>query len=94
MSNDDDAALQALRFEPIDALTAGPDGLDDIRILVVECSAIIAEGGHLLLEHGRDQQAAVAELLATAGWTDIACHNDLAGQPRVTVARWDGKQAP
>ena len=45
----------------------------------------------LILEHGAEQQQAVAALLEAAGWVDIACHNDLAGKPRVTVARHNGK---
>jgi methylase of polypeptide subunit release factors len=44
-----------------------------------------------MLEHGAEQQAEVANILEAAGWVDIACHNDLAGKPRVTVARQNGK---
>ena len=87
----DDAALQGLRFEPLSALASGKDGLDDIRILATDCSALLAEDGWLMLEHGADQKAEVADILDAAGWIDIACHNDLAGKPRVTVARWSGK---
>lgn len=82
-----DKALSALRFEPQSALVSGADGLDDIRRLAVECGACLNERGHLLLEHGADQRAAVAHLLADADWTAITCHNDIAGRPRVTVAR-------
>tara|TARA_R110002096_G_scaffold101547_4_gene224559 strand:- start:11842 stop:12630 length:789 start_codon:yes stop_codon:yes gene_type:complete len=85
--NDDDAALQALRHEPQSALASGADGLDDLRILAVDCAALLEPDGLLLLEHGAAQQVAVAALLDAAGWTGIACHNDLAGRPRVTVAR-------
>ena len=44
-----------------------------------------------MLEHGADQADAVRDILAAAGWTDIRCHKDLAGLPRVTVARRSGK---
>ena len=87
----DDAALRALRHEPRAALAAGKDGLDAIRALAAECGSVLKETGVLLIEHGAEQQAAVAELLARHGWTDICCHNDLAGLPRVTVARRGGK---
>jgi release factor glutamine methyltransferase len=89
--NDDDPALLALRHEPRSALVAGADGLDDLRILASDCMAILATDGCLILEHGAEQQQAVAALLEAAGWIDIACHNDLAGKPRVTVARHNGK---
>lgn len=85
--NDDDATLQMLRHEPRSALASGADGLNDLRILAEDCAALIEPGGLLLLEHGATQQADVAALLKAAGWADIACHNDLAGRPRVTVAR-------
>ena len=35
----------------------------------------------------RAQKDAVAEVLGQDGWTDIRCHDDYAGLPRVTVAR-------
>jgi len=88
---EDDEALQDLRYEPVSALASGADGLDDIRILASDCIAILAANGWLMLEHGADQQADVADILEAAGWVEITCHNDLAGKPRVTVARRSGK---
>lgn len=87
----DDPALDALRYEPVGALAAGPDGLDAIRVLAAACGGLLTDGGMLLLEHGADQADAVAALLAQHGWTEIRCHRDLAGRPRVTVARRGGK---
>ncbi len=87
----DDVALRALRHEPQSALAAGQDGLDAIRILAADCPAILADRGMLLMEHGAEQASDVAALLKSHGWVDICCHNDLAGLPRVTVARPDGK---
>ena len=87
----DDEALLKLKHEPQSALAAGTDGLDAIRVLAAECGAILADDGVLLIEHGAEQPVAVAELLEEHGWTDICCHNDLAGLPRVTVARRSGK---
>ena len=86
-----DEALRKLQHEPQSALAAGADGLDAIRVLTAECGAILADEGVLLIEHGAEQPVAVAELLEEHGWADICCHNDLAGLPRVTVARRDGK---
>jgi release factor glutamine methyltransferase len=86
----DDEALQSLRHEPLSALAAGDDGLDDIRILARDCARILAVDGWLMLEHGAEQQVDVAAILMAEGWVDVACHNDLAGKPRVTVARQNG----
>ena len=91
---EDDEALKSLRHEPVSALAAGPDGLKDIRILARDCPALLTDNGWLMLEHGFDQKEAVAEILASHGWADISCHNDLAGLPRVTVAQMSGTQAP
>ena len=91
---DDDEALKNLSYEPLSALAAGKDGLRDIRTLASGAGGILVAGGWLMLEHGADQAGDVAEILLVNGWSGIACHNDLAGKPRVTVARRDGKQAP
>ncbi len=83
-----DPALGTLRHEPAAALAAGRDGLDAIRQLAAAVPAIIAADGALIVEHGATQATAVEGLLAAAGFTDIVCHTDYAGLPRVTVARW------
>ena len=73
-----------LRFEPADALTDGSaDGLDSIRAIVAGARAHLNPGGRLLLEHGYDQEPAVAAILAEAGFTDLVSIPDLAGIPRV-----------
>ncbi|MGI9220218.1 MAG: peptide chain release factor N(5)-glutamine methyltransferase [Woeseiaceae bacterium] len=82
-----DDALDALAAEPDLALTSGEDGLDAIRRLAGDCRDIIDDNGLLLLEHGNDQQAAVARILSENGWHDIVCVNDYAGHPRLTTAR-------
>lgn len=88
---EDDEALAKLAFEPLSALVSGKDGLRDIRVLASNAGASLAVGCKLMLEHGADQAADVANILHASRWSDITCHNDLAGKPRVTVARWDGK---
>ena len=84
-----DAALDALHREPRNALAAGDDGLDAIRILARDCGALLEPGGVLLIEHGAEQRDAVAEVLCEHGWTGVSCHDDYAGLPRITVARRD-----
>lgn len=76
-----------VRFEPLRALVAGCDGLDDIRALIAAAPDHLFDGGWLLLEHGFDQGAAVRGLFAAAGWQESATHQDLGGNDRVTQAR-------
>jgi len=87
----DDEALAELRFEPIEALAAGPDGLDAIRTLAADCGDILKPDGALFIEHGADQAEDAAGILARTGWTGILNHKDFSGLPRVTVARKGGK---
>lgn len=76
-----------LRFEPRSALAAGPDGLDDLRIIAAGACEHLAAGGWLLVEHGFDQGAAVRSLFAEASLEPVATHRDLEGRERVTVGR-------
>jgi len=69
--------------EPELALMAGADGLNVIRPLIV--AAAQSEALLLAIELGAGQAGAVAELVAAAGFTDVAAHRDLAGIERVVV---------
>lgn len=82
-----DPHLRALTHEPISALTAGPDGLRDLREICAQAPAHLHPGGWLVLEHGWDQAAAVAELMRTAGFTDIDHRRDLGGVLRCTAGK-------
>ena len=83
-----DAHLPALRFEPLSALTAGPDGLDDLRHIVAQAPEHLRDGGWLLLEHGWDQGDAVAQLLRDRGFLEVAHRHDLGEHVRCTGGRW------
>jgi len=82
--------LGDVRFEPVGALAAGPDGLDAIRRIAGQAPHCLRPGGWLLLEHGFDQAAAVAKVLDARGFLDITCLRDAAGQPRVSLGRRPG----
>lgn len=89
---DKDPALDALRAEPALALVAGADGMDAINILARTCPLIIENGGMFVLEHGADQNNAVAEVLSSFGWQDIQCYDDPSGLPRVSSARFSNSE--
>lgn len=76
-----------LRFEPAQALVAGVDGLDAIRVIVRDAPRHLRAGGWLWLEHGFEQAAAVRALLAAAGFVAIVTHRDLEGRERVSGGR-------
>jgi release factor glutamine methyltransferase len=77
-----DPHLDALSHEPIQALTSGKSGLDDIRQLVQQAPRHLQPGGWLLLEHGYDQAAAVRELLVQSGFEHVQSRQDLSGIER------------
>jgi release factor glutamine methyltransferase len=79
-----DEHLPALIHEPLQALTAGTDGLDDIRTIINQARAYLLPNGWLLLEHGYDQAEWVRNLLINAGFTKVQSRHDLAGIERCT----------
>ncbi|MDH4553797.1 peptide chain release factor N(5)-glutamine methyltransferase [Pseudomonas sp. BN417] len=77
-----------VRFEPVSALVAGADGLDDIRIIIQDSPRHLLPGGWLLLEHGFDQAAAVRELLTRQGFKVVESRRDLGGHERISLGQW------
>jgi release factor glutamine methyltransferase len=69
--------------EPALALFAGEDGLAIYQRLIPEAARLLRPGGWLMMELG--DAAAVREMCAD--WTGVEIVNDLAGIPRVVVAR-------
>lgn len=91
VAHDDPHLAQGdLRFEPRQALSAGPHGLDDLDYIIEHAPTHLRPGGWLLLEHGYDQAATVGAMLASAGLEDRFVAPDLAGVPRVS----GGRKAP
>jgi release factor glutamine methyltransferase len=71
-----------VRWEPPEALFAGPDGLGAYRRLAEQARGRLVPWGRLVVEIGDDMEAAVAEVFAGQGWTVQAVRPDLAGRPR------------
>lgn len=69
--------------EPVQALDGGADGLDFYRIITVQAQNHLAPGGRLFYEIGCDQADAVMELMHRAGYIEIVCRKDYAGNDRV-----------
>ncbi|HEU4707276.1 MAG TPA: peptide chain release factor N(5)-glutamine methyltransferase [Solirubrobacterales bacterium] len=98
------ASLQpeVTRWEPREALLAGPDGLDAYRALLPllggrNCrrsaeatTTALGVTGALALEVGEGQAAAVAGMFRAAGFSRIETRRDLAGIERVVLGRAGG----
>jgi release factor glutamine methyltransferase len=72
-------------YEPHIAVFAGDEGLDVIRRLIPQAHEALRPGGWLLMEIGYSMSQAVMALLTA--WHNVHCVADLAGIPRVIVAR-------
>lgn len=94
----DDPVLKgdSLAFEPLLALTAGPDALAALHHLIDHAPRHLAIGGWLCLEHGANQAAQVRERLVARGYAHVVSHRDLAGHERVTEGQWlpEGNRPP
>jgi release factor glutamine methyltransferase len=75
---------QVADFEPASALFAGPEGLDDYRVLIPQLQALMNEGGLAVLEIGAGQAEAVGAIAQAAGFT-VALRRDLAGRARALL---------
>jgi release factor glutamine methyltransferase len=72
--------------EPGEALFAGPDGLDDYRLLAPEVGRLLAPGGLAAIEIGYNQGDSAVALFADAGLKPSLAR-DIAGRPRALLIR-------
>jgi release factor glutamine methyltransferase len=84
-SEEDQVQLEVRKFEPRNAVFAGPTGLEVIERLVPQAGAMLTPGGWLVMEISGTIVGGVRRLLA--GWEDIQIINDLQRIPRVAVAQ-------
>jgi len=80
-----------VRYEPLEALDGGSDGLDVHRRLINGASTLLRPGGWLALEMAPGQGPSLSRLLQEQGaFGDIEVTPDLSGRERVIVARCTG----
>ncbi len=73
-------------FEPASALFAGPEGLDDYRVIIPQLPQLLTKDGVAVLEIGATQASQVSEIARQHGFTAIA-HKDLGGRDRALELR-------
>ena len=77
---------QVRDFEPASALFAGPEGLDDYRVLIPQLRGLMNPGAAAILEIGANQAESVGALAQASGFA-TQLRRDLAGRPRALVLR-------
>ena len=82
-----DLAPEVKEHEPRMALAGGADGLATITRLLEGVGAVLDKGGVVVMEIGKGQDRPAAERVLSAGLDLLRIVPDLAGIPRVVVAR-------
>lgn len=82
-----DIPREVADFEPSLALDGGADGLDLFRPLAIWAARALKPRGILACELHEGHMDAAAVVAEQAGFTEVRIVNDLAGRPRVLVAR-------
>jgi release factor glutamine methyltransferase len=85
-----DPHLGNLCSEPRTALVSGDNGLADLKSVIQAAAHLLKADGHLILEHGHEQQQQVCESLHARHFVTTAL-SDLHGNPRAVLAQ---KPAP
>lgn len=73
-------------WEPHVALFAGETGLEVYDRLIAQAAIAVRPGGQLMMELGYQSLDGVKQML-TAAWDDVQVVHDLAGWPRVILAK-------
>ena len=83
---EDDAALDpdVRDYEPAAALFAGPEGLDDYRVIIPQLGKLLLPGGVAVLEIGHLQAESVGDIARESGFS-VELKRDLAGRSRALV---------
>jgi release factor glutamine methyltransferase len=84
-SEEDEVQLEVRRFEPRNAVFAGPTGLEVIERLIPQARETLTPGGWIVIEISGTIADRVKRLLG--GWDHVQIKNDLQGIPRVVSAR-------
>lgn len=82
---EDEVQLEVRKFEPRQAVFAGPTGLEVIERLIPEAQSVLKAGGWLVIEISGTIVAQVRQLLGE--WDAVEIIADLQGLPRVAAAR-------
>jgi release factor glutamine methyltransferase len=84
-SETDQVQLEVRKFEPRNAIFAGPTGLEVIEHLITSAHAALKPGGRLVMEISGTIAEGVRSLLES--WQCVQIKNDLQGIPRVATAQ-------
>ena len=70
-------------WEPHQALTPGPEGLEAYRAIAQGLAAHLDPDGRVILEFGEGQGPAVRDIFSAADVFAVRLHDDMDGRPRI-----------
>ena len=80
-----------LRHEPLNAIVSGDAhgvvGFDDLGVIISGAFEWLSPNGSLVCEHSNVHRTAVLDVATRAGFTSVDDLDDMAGHPRILVAR-------
>ncbi len=82
-----DLPAEVAGYEPHDALIAGPTGCEAVEHLLAHAREWMVADGVLVCELAPHQADAMTQLARETGYVEATVRADLAGRPRVLVAR-------
>ncbi len=83
-----DLPMDIRKYEPVQALFGGEDGLDGYRNILADTAGQINRPGALIMEIGYSQHEDVERMCKETGlFNSVRTHKDLAGRPRVVEAK-------
>ena len=85
----EDLPAEVRRFEPLNALTDGENGLSIIKKIITDAPRFLKPNGFLLMEIGFGQAAAVKAMFAAKFWQSIEILPDLQNIPRMVKSQKD-----
>ena len=96
-SEEDQVQLEVRKFEPRNAVFAGPTGLEVIQRLIPQAHDALKPGGWIVIEISGTIVEGVKDLLQ--GWREVRITEDLQKIPRVaraqrSLVRWNGGNWP
>jgi release factor glutamine methyltransferase len=84
-SEQDQVQMEVRKFEPRNAVFAGPTGLEVIERLILQARDALKSGGWLVMEISGTIAGRIQQLLSD--WENVRITNDLQGIARVAVAQ-------
>ena len=82
-----DLPPEVARWEPAEALVAGPTGLEHVEVILEEAPRWLSRPGRLVMELAPHQAGRAVALAHEAGFLEAGVRPDLSGRLRALVAR-------